>query len=214
MRLIIGLGVLLTLVCFMIIGTVGDAKSDIVNLHGDNTVVIDGYLEPAMADNVIAALWAKRTTLPATQVLYVVLHTPGGRVDAAYILESVLKDVHNIQVICTYCASAAGHMFLTTTAPRLVHRDSTLMMHEMFMPHVTAKDVRNTSEMKAFLEDSDQFDAAIYSVLKVSKADYLSKIEGKEWDMREAEMVQKGIAKSITIVCDDYIIAVAPDTCR
>jgi ATP-dependent protease ClpP protease subunit len=191
------------------------AKQQIINLHGANTVLLNVEINAATTDTFIAAIIGKRLSLPQDQILYVIIASPGGQYPYGLILQEVFKQVPNIALICKYCASAAGFIFGTADVPRYVTEKSLLIMHEMYLPHLTAKESLRTDILKDLVKSSEDFNRAIYTVIGMSKEDYDKKIVNTEWDVEGEDIVKIHMAdKLVTLNCDPYVKSIAPDTCK
>lgn len=191
-------------------------KPRAVYLTYKNTVVLDGEINPVSTDTFIKALIGARGMLPEKETLYVLVVSQGGQYYSGQLIKKTLQNMRNIQLICKYCASAAGEIFGTTGAghKRLVIEKSIMLMHEMYMPHMTAEMSKNPAILKSLQRDSDEFNAAHYKTIGISKEEYEKKILNKEWTLYNTEIIKWKLADEfVTISCDSYMKNVAPDTC-
>jgi ATP-dependent protease ClpP protease subunit len=197
----------------LISGNIAHA-TETIELRGDNTVLLATDITYINNDTFAAAVVAKRTMLPIEQPLYVLIGSHGGVYDAAMVLIKALADIPNITLICQECDSAAGAIFATFKGPRLVLDNSSLMMHELRVDHVTAKIALLPEFTKILVDHSDAFDKLMYTVLKISKADYETKIVNKMWTLKGQEIVKANLAdKLIKTNCDSYMIHLVPEVC-
>jgi ATP-dependent protease ClpP protease subunit len=128
-------------------------------------------------------------------------------------MREVISKIPNVTVICKYCASAAGYL-LATAPHRIVFKKSNILMHEMYIPHYTAKMVSRPNVAADLVRQSDEFNKAIYSVIGMTKEQYEAKIIDKEWTLEGEDIVKWHLAdKFVVIHCDEYLKTLAPDTC-
>jgi hypothetical protein len=194
------------------------SKRESVVLNGYNTQIFDLDINPITADNFIAALVGKRVMLDEMAgpqaTLYVVIISGGGQYSDVIHMRKALSQAPNVTVICKYCASAAGYLFATYNGPRLAIDKSKLMMHEMYMNHITLKKYLDQDLLNSLKNSSDEFDAAMYTIIGISKQEYESKITNAEWVVNGQELVDLHLATSIVdIQCDQYINYLLPNTC-
>lgn len=209
-RLIIALFLLLSI---MGVGPV-HKKEEIIELNGPNTVIYDQAVDSVSVDVIISAILGKRILLPPTETLYLVLVSPGGSTGDSLVLKEIISEIPNLAVICKYCGSASGMLFVTFPHARLALKNSEVVLHEMFIDHVTAKLMANRSEAIQLQIASDSFDALIYSVLGMPQDNYEKLITGKEWHVKGSDLIPAKMAdKLVSLHCDKYVQRLAPHTC-
>lgn len=193
------------------------AKSpEVIELNARNTLIFNMVVDDVAADVFSAAVVGKRVMLgDETTPLYIIIVSGGGQYGASLKFKKLFEVIPGISVICKYCASAAGMMFVTHKGPRLAIKKSVVLMHEMYLQHATIKDVMNNAEMKLFYMQNEEFNKMHYSLIGISREEYEKKIVGKEWTVEGEEIVKLHLAdKMVTIKCDAYIARLAPDTCK
>lgn len=190
-------------------------KPEVIHLNMKNTMIFDREINAGTVDNFVAALIGKEIILGNENApLYIIIVSPGGGYETAKDMRKILTKVKNVVLICKYCASAAGYVFATYDGPRLVVKESQLMIHEMYISHFTAENVSHKEILDELIKDSAEFNEAMYTLMNMSKEDYLTKIIGKEWNLNGLEIVKWHLAdKLVTISCDEYIKRLAPNTC-
>lgn len=185
-----------------------------ISLESSNTAFISEVITLTSLEKDVAHIMFKRATLPASETLYIVIHSGGGRVDAMYVLAAFIDKLPNTQLICDYCASAAGGIFELTSKRRLATSDSNMLMHEMYVMKVTARDLES-EDIKTLKADSDAFNKIFYTKLQISKEKYEAKIAGTDWTVEGAELVKLKLADEIVRVeCDEYMATVLPRICQ
>jgi ATP-dependent protease ClpP protease subunit len=193
---------------FIVLLSASLANAREVILTATNTVVFNQEFTAATVDMAIASLLIKRIKRAVTPVgspVYLYLDSPGGDVDASSTLVRAIKTIPGVDVLCQNCASAAGYV-LATAQHRLVTPDSRILMHEMYLPRVTAADLKDTKQIKEFIKKSDEFNRRIYSVIGISKKEYEDHIIGKRWIVDGEDIVTLHLAdEMVTISCDTYI---------
>lgn len=193
------------------------AKPQEVELTRVNTYVFSSEINPVTTDEFMAALVGKRVLLDSLNPqapLYIVIVSGGGSYENSLVMKRIIEKVPHVQLICKYCASAAGFIFGTTPVPRLAIKKSILLMHEMYLAHYTAKNASNPAIARNLITSSEEFNKAMYTKLQMSKEDYEKKIVDKEWNLYGEELVKNHLAdKLVTVKCDYYIKQLAPDTC-
>lgn len=191
---------------------------EVIELNRLNTYVWSNEVSPVTTDEFMAALIGKRILLDRVNPyakLYVVIVSGGGSYEHALVMKRLISQIPYVTLICKYCASAAGFIFATTPGTeRLAIKKSQLLMHEMYLPHFTAQNAKNPAIMKDLIKSSDEFNAAMYTKIGMSKADYEKKIINKDWILNGDELVKHKLAdKLVNIKCDVYVNTLAPDTC-
>jgi ATP-dependent protease ClpP protease subunit len=158
---------------------------------------------------------AKRLIDPTTnQLLYIVIDSVGGTYDSAKYLRAELKKIPNIVLICSDCASAAGYILATFEGKRLVHRESEVMMHEMYLKNVTVTMINRMNEFESLIHDSDEFNKAMRDVIGLSEDQYYEKIRDKEWTVYGKDIVKLHLAdRMVEIRCYPSIRILSPKTC-
>jgi len=188
-----------------------------VELTGVNTYVFSNEINAVTTDEFISALIGKRAILDNVDpkaTLYIVIVSGGGEYYNAVLMKELIAKVSNVTLICKYCASAAGFIFGTTSVPRLAIKKSIVLMHEMYIPKLTANNAKNPALLNSLIKDSDAFNLALYSKIGISKEEYEKKIINKEWTLYGEDVVKYKLAdKLVTIHCDGYVKQLAPDTC-
>lgn len=189
-----------------------------VELNRYNTYVFSEEINPVTTDVFVAALVGKRIMLDQAlgrdAMLYVVLVSGGGLYDNSLIMRNALRKIPNVTLICKYCAYAAGFIFISTGVPKLAIKKTIMLMHEMYLPHVTAKHTLNAGMLASLRRSSDEFNKAHYTVIGISKEEYEKKITDKEWTVRGAELIPLHLAdKIVKLNCDQTVKFLAPDTC-
>jgi ATP-dependent protease ClpP protease subunit len=191
-------------------------KPRTVHLNGANTVIFSNEIDGVQADTILHAIVGKRLLLRPTETLYVVIVSGGGNYSNAMVMKEFLATMPNTQVICKYCASAAGMLFATFPKPgRLAIKSSEVLMHEMYMPKVTAKMVNEKTILAGLLIDSEAFNKLMRTELGMSRADYEAKIADTEWSVMGVDNVTLKLADEFVVLeCDQYVKRLAPKTCE
>jgi len=208
---------LVTFLLFLSLSIPAFAKSpEVVELNARNTLILNTVIDDTTADTFSAAVVGKRVMLGnETEPLYIIIVSGGGQYGASLKFKKLFEVIPGIQVICKYCASAAGMLFATHKGPRLAIKKSVMLMHEMYLQHATIKDVMNSAEMRLFYQQNEDFNRMHYSLIGISREEYEKKIVGKEWVVEGEEIVKLHLAdKMVTLHCDRYISMLAPDTCK
>jgi ATP-dependent protease ClpP protease subunit len=186
-----------------------------VELTGMNTVVMDGEINIVSTDVTIKALTAVAMVAKG-QPVYLLLVSPGGELNAAMALKDSMDTIPNLYVICKFCASAAGMLFVTAKH-RLALENSEFMAHEPYLTRVNAEMLMNTDEMTQFLVDSLQFDTLEATAMGMTIDMYLLKIRSSPeemWWLHGKELVaNKAADKVVTLNCNAYMNALAPKSC-
>ena len=190
-------------------------QRETIELNGRNTVILDTEITDQTMDTFAAAVAGKRMMLAPDQTLYILIVSGGGDYYTSLKVKQLFMSMPNTAVICKYCASAAGMLFITHSGPRLAIDKSVMLMHEMYLRHATTKDVTNVPEMKRFLINNEDFNYMHYSIIGISREEYEKKIVGKEWIVEGADLVKLHIAdKIVNLHCDPYLSSIAQDTCK
>lgn len=185
-----------------------------IELNKRNTVAFGMDVSFYSLDLISSTIVAKRIFLPQTEKLYVVIGSYGGLYNVAKVMIAFLNAVPDLVLICNNCQSAAGLIFMTSVHPRLVKSSSILMMHEMYNPHATAKQMNDATFVKSFTESSDEFNKTVADTLKMPIADYEKKIINTSWTLKGQDIVKNNLAdKVVKVKCTMYVQNIAPKTC-
>lgn len=186
----------------------------VVTLTRFNTLIFNQDIDALSVINFASTLVGRRMMLPMDQTLYVVIVSGGGRYKAAQEFRNILKEMPNTQVLCKYCASAAGFVFADAGIKRLVIKKSELMMHEMYIPHITAREIVQKSISDDLIHESNEFNKVMYDYIGITKDAYEKKIANTEWTVRGADLVKMHLAdRLVEVACDEIMNRLAPDTC-
>lgn len=191
------------------------AKVRTLELNYKNTIIFETEVSEISVNVFVRALIGARDILPAKEKLYVLIVSPGGGYDAGKKLLQFLKKMQNTELICKYCASMSGQIFVASGLHRMVIEKSDILMHEMFLPHVTALNATNKSIINNLVASSEEFNKVMYTIIGISKEDYMKKITNKSWNVYGNEALKLHLADElIKIHCDDYVKMLAPQTCN
>lgn len=191
------------------------APLEVIRLEDGNTVMLSDMITPQMVDYVINSMNYKRSILPPDQTLYILIDSGGGYVDPAIVLRNAIVKMPNTRLICSYCGSAAAMIFVGSDQQRLITDKSSILMHEMFMDHVTSSTLRDYLEMAKFIIISDQFDALFYNMIGISQAEYMEHIQGKVWVLYGDEMTDNHVAdQKVEITCSPEVASLEYNVCR
>lgn len=186
-----------------------------VELYSNNTLVFENEITRTSVDTLAAAILGKRAALPVEQTLYVVIFSPGGDFARSQVLKTFIDLMPNVALICRSCYSGAAYIFCTSKQPKFFTADSSVMFHEAFKDHVTARDVREGVELLSLVEASDKHDVEVAAALGMPLEAYHKKVHGTEWVLSGAEINKAGCRSKITkIKCDPYIASILPNTCK
>ena len=188
-----------------------------LELNALNTLVFNEDIDSASADTFVAALMGKRVLLDMYfpgDTLYVIIASGGGQYYDVKMMRAMLAKIPNVAVICKYCASAAGYLFVTFPGKRYTIEKSHLLMHEMYIPKLTAAQVDNYN-FNSLIKDSEEFNKEHYSRIGISRQEYEKKIIEKEWSVFGAGIIEIHLAdEHVKLSCNAYVQRMAPDTCK
>lgn len=189
--------------------------SRLINLNSRNTASINEHIDAYNADKDASQILLKRLTLPPEETLYIVVASLGGDLGYLPLLTNVIATLPNTELICKYCASAAAALFISTGQKRLVLDQSIMVIHHMYVNHVTADDIKDSKFITELEKSSEAFDKIFYPRLKMSKSDYENKVRGsKEWVLSSNDMLSYKIAdEKVRVYCDRWISMLMPNTC-
>jgi len=187
-----------------------------VTLTASNTVIYDTDISLVSVNNIYSSIVNKRSITPIYEPIYLVIVSGGGQYSAVRLLVDNLRQIPNLVMICRYCASSAGYLFATHSGRRLVSKGSELLMHEMFIPKLTANDTKNPQVITSLVQSSNEFNQTIAKIIGISIEQYEAKIiPNKEWSLLDADIVKHKLADAVIskIECDVWIRQMAPMTC-
>lgn len=186
-----------------------------VYLTKNNTAYFYGEITPMSVDAFSYAIAGRRMFLPPKETLYILINSVGGDFDMSLLLIKNFDAMKNVKLICRNCASGAGILFAESKHPRLAIKNSSFIMHEAYIQHVTAADIYSKTRINEFLDNSSEFNKMLYSIIGMSKKEYESKILDTAWIVKGVELVALHLAdKFVTITCDEYVKQISPSTCE
>lgn len=190
------------------------AKLRTVELKGTNTIIFAGEVNEVSVNTFMRAIIGLRNELPEKETMYVIIASQGGQYEAGKRILGFMNVVPNTQLICRYCASAAGMMFIASKNKRLVTNGSNIVMHEMYLPKVTALTALNKPVLDSLIVSSEEFNKMHYSRIGISREAYMKKIKNKLWTVVGTDALKLHLAdEAVLIHCDDYVKMLAPKTC-
>lgn len=182
-----------------------------------NTLVFNEDINAASADSFVSAVVGKRTMLDLYskgETLFIIIASSGGQYYDVKMMRAMLAKIPNVALICKYCASAAGYLFITHTGKRYVIEKSHLLMHEMYIPKLTAAQV-DTYNFRSLIKDSEEFNKEHYSRIGITREEYEKKIIETEWSVFGSGILDIHLADEIVkLSCNPYVQRMAPDTCK
>jgi ATP-dependent protease ClpP protease subunit len=201
------------IIAMLLLGIV-EVEARTVELGTHNTVILDRDLNYLTLDVFEPAAVAKRMFLPPNEVLYILIVSPGGQALAAYELLEFIESLPNVALICKNCNSGAAMIFAATTHPKLAINKSSAIMHEMYVPKMTARMMQDKKQTQATVKFSAEFDKLMADSLSMKLKDYQDKINNKEWAIKGKELVDFKMADELVdIICIGRLLQIAPDTC-
>lgn len=213
LKRILALTLMLSLLCC--VGSPSVAKTRAVELNTDNTLIFDSEVNEISVNTFVRALIGLRNELPMNQKLYVIIASPGGQYGAGKKLLAFMDRVPNMELVCKYCASAAGMLFIASKHRRLVIEKSDILMHEMYLAKVTAITASNPFIIKDLVSASEEFNKMHYSRIGMTREAYMNKIKDKVWNVWGGEALKLHLAdEQVVLHCNDYIKMLAPKTCN
>lgn len=213
-----GIALALSMACFsasMVPPAIAPIKT--IELNAINTLVFNEDIDAASADWFVSALIGKRMMLDRHDpkaTMYVIIASGGGVYYDVKMMRAMLAKIPNVAVICKYCASAAGYLFITFPGKRYVIEKSHVLMHEMYIPKLTAAQV-DTYNFESLIKDSEEFNEEHYRRIGITRKEYEKKIIEKEWSVFGAGIIEIHLADEIIkLSCNPYVQRMAPDTCK
>jgi len=189
-------------------------KTTNIFLTERNTVSLSTEMNLSSIDTLINAMVMKRISLPAESMLYLLIVSIGGEVRTIDPVLKMASELPNIAVICKYCASAAGSLFVRFPGPKYVIKKSVAMFHHDALVRFTADMVDNVKMLQTFKQESKEFDQQIADAMGMELKDYEVKIKEKDWDISGFDIIKiDRYVTSANITCDADALAMYPDTC-
>lgn len=191
------------------------AKIRTIPITMSNSMIFYGSIDFLMTSTFMAAAIGKRIMLPQDQTLYIVIVSGGGEYHTAKQVTAFIRELPNTQVICKYCASAAGMVFAASGQKRLVMKNSEFMMHEMYYKSVTAVEIQDPYMVRSLVISSDEFNKILYDMIGISKEEYEKRILNKEWTLNGDHIRQLKLADELVkLDCDTTTKILMPQTCE
>jgi hypothetical protein len=189
-------------------------SNSVISLTESNTVIFDSKIDNLEVYKILSELRYRRAKLSHNKPLYLVIVSGGGYYDAAKFWRKELATIPNLTLICKYCASAAGYIFATFEGPRLVIDKSLMVMHEMYIDHVTANMLMRLDLFEGLSRNSQEFNKAISDIIGISPDEYSLRILDRNWEVEGSDIVNLHLAdKVIKLNCSPKIADFAPNTC-
>lgn len=185
-----------------------------ITLTPYNTVYLGGMIHRGMVDAFVFEMVIKRAFLDSKEPLFILINSGGGEVYAAMDIAAAIKDTPNIELVCSYCGSAAAYIFEATSKPRLISHQSNILMHEMYITHMTAEMLTNIRAIAEFVRLSDEFDKLFYTTIGITREEYMDHIRNRVWVLFGDDMLSHHLAdKRVKISCDKDVAAVEYNLC-
>jgi ATP-dependent protease ClpP protease subunit len=189
-----------------------DTKTKTIALDISNSVVLDQPIAGANLESIFGNLMFKRMMNDVQVPIYLVLESPGGEVEAAGAFMGAIVRIPNLVLVCGTCESAAAMIFEgKPMIPRLVTKNSYILMHEMYEsihPSTPQKEIDDFRIAGALLNKI--FEAR----LGWTDERYKAAVVGSELIYQGNNIKEAGLADEyVNFTCDDYVNAFAPRVC-
>lgn len=200
---------------FTLTGATASAKKDQVVLTTYNTVTLSSQVDDESVTKVFAEASALHEMLPDDDVIYLVLNTPGGSIDAGLELIDNLKSLNRtIKPICIFCASMGFQIFQNLNERLMVNRGE-LMSHKArggFGPlEFGGKEPsQTTNRISHWTKRVNQLDVTTVQRTKGKQtlASYQDAYDNELW-LSSGEAIKGGYADQVVnVVCDSTLAGV------
>lgn len=207
----------ITLILTLLLSNFSLAKPlEKVILNPYNVVMINSSINLAMIRTLVIEATYVRGTLPANQTMYIILYSNGGDTEIGYEMASAISTLPNTKIICAWCASAAGMIFINSGIPALASSGSQMMMHEMkwvvTLPQlitILSKDIKIQNDFE------EKFNSIHYKRMKISKDAYLKKIRNNQFYVQGDDLVKLHLADQMVIIeCTKEMRLFFPENCQ
>jgi ATP-dependent protease ClpP protease subunit len=200
---------LMIVLIILLMACIGQARTPqrTLDLNWNNTIVLSDDIDGPSAQLLMLAMTEMLRANGINKPMYLVLNSPGGQIAVGAQITRFLMIFPNLEVICVKCLSAAAAIFQQAPGKRLIVQNSVFMAHHCYrLANANYLMSLTPSMIKMIKLQSDKFDATIYGPMKMSKAAYEEKIDGKDWYLRGKEILKhNGADEIVKVRCDEFI---------
>ena len=144
--------------------------------------------------------------------IYIVVRSGGGSLDAGFKFANYAKNIPLVETISIDSFSMAsaivnilpGKRWGTPTCSIGFHEGTLLIESVIPSPYVNRADIERMRQL--YEKSFEEFEAANYSRMKISKEEYQSKVNGKDWVVSgNAAVLANAIDEIADVVCDNSL---------
>ena len=157
-------------------------SSNIVTLTEKNHVLFAGEVNDKSVAEAQVALAAISADLSESEVIYLVIDSPGGSVQAGNrFIDFAASLPQKIKTICLFCASMGYHMFQSLDE-RLVYESSELMSHRVRIGGLAGQvPGEAVSRLNDIISTTNRMDEKVAKRIGISVAEYQKSIYDELW---------------------------------
>jgi ATP-dependent Clp protease protease subunit len=179
-----------------------DAQAERIVLTENNCVVFRGEVTDDKVGEVEQELQNLSQRLSSTDVIYLVLDTPGGSVDAG---NAFITYVHGlpqkVKTISIFAASMGFHI-AQNLDERLVVPHGTLMSHRVRASMSGEVPGELISRLNALLKTITRMDTVVANRMKMSVEDYQEMVHDEYWTDGQSAVDEKAADRLVNVACD------------
>ncbi len=181
-----------------------EAKDEVLTLNKRNTVVFRGVVTSESVMQAELELVAKSAKLEKSEVIYLVLDTPGGDVDSGMAFIDFMKALPNKVKTITVFAASMGFTIVQNSDERLILPNGVLMSHRAKISGASGEIPGELiTRLKFILRDLNEIDRVSAKRMKIPVTDYQELIRDEYW-VKGFESTKKNASdRTILARCDD-----------
>lgn len=177
---------------------------EIITLNDDNSISMNQAFDPNSVQKVMLELQKLSDKLPKDSIIYLVMNTPGGSVDAGFKLIAFAKALPQKIKTITIFAASMGFITVQQLDERLILANGTLMSHPASFGVEGQTPYQVLSRTKWIMSMLEAVDQSCADRMQLSKSDYQSLVHDEYWTYDSNAVNEKAADRKVLAKCGEY----------
>jgi ATP-dependent Clp protease protease subunit len=178
----------------------------IITLTKKNAVTFRGVVTGDSVNDIQQKLIKLSNELPKNANIYLILDTPGGSVDAGYLLIDTIKGLPQRVHTITIFAASMGFHFVQNLNNRYILSNGTLMSHRVRISGLSGEvPGEGVVRMNSILKGTIKMDTIVANRIHMKLKDYQSLIADEYWVSGGEAVNYKMVDREVLIRCSEYL---------